>query len=398
MRIDSALYQPDQISQSLQSRAIGFGAQLRRQLTGTYVFSLTAPDMSTADVTLSVGPEVAVHKGAVAQPTFRLLMSEQDFGLLLEGRSDPMTLYTTHRLRVEDGAGTPQPLHAVRKLLQMLLVQWRIDDEAIGAIERHGADPYGNASVDVVSQLSAQDFMQQNGYRGHPVVFRGAAKEWPLVTLSPTDLSRSLGDLTVPLYIKAGAEEPSGQGPIQTAGRTFSTIKLGEFIETVFLRQRKLGDLQGVTPYVTALSVPDEILSLIDSPTYFPAEAFVRPKMWAGPSGTLTPLHRDLIDNFLVQIWGYKHLRLITPTIARELQPVQEDLNPYFEPARIDADTPNFDQFPGCDDVPYIDCVIGPGDMIYLPAGWWHRVRSLEASLSVNFFALNKKPLMLERF
>jgi hypothetical protein len=33
-----------------------------------------------------------------------------------------------------------------------------------------------------------------------------------------------------------------------------------------------------------------------------------------------------------------------------------------------------------------IEVVLGPGDAMYLPSRWWHQVRSLDLSLSVNFW------------
>ena len=50
------------------------------------------------------------------------------------------------------------------------------------------------------------------------------------------------------------------------------------------------------------------------------------------------------------------------------------------------ASPPAYPQFPGFADVPYMDCVLGPGQMLYMPPGWWHYVRSLSTSCSVSFW------------
>ncbi|KLU81409.1 JmjC domain-containing protein 5 [Magnaporthiopsis poae ATCC 64411] len=37
-------------------------------------------------------------------------------------------------------------------------------------------------------------------------------------------------------------------------------------------------------------------------------------------------------------------------------------------------------------DVPFVDCILEPGNMLYIPAGWWHYVRGLSVSFSVSFW------------
>ena len=34
----------------------------------------------------------------------------------------------------------------------------------------------------------------------------------------------------------------------------------------------------------------------------------------------------------------------------------------------------------------YFDCILGPGDTLYIPKGWWHYVRGLSVSFSVSFW------------
>ena len=33
----------------------------------------------------------------------------------------------------------------------------------------------------------------------------------------------------------------------------------------------------------------------------------------------------------------------------------------------------------------YVDMILEPGDMLYLPRGWWHYLRSLSTSISLAF-------------
>ena len=40
----------------------------------------------------------------------------------------------------------------------------------------------------------------------------------------------------------------------------------------------------------------------------------------------------------------------------------------------------------GLEGVEYWECVLGPGDTLVIPIGWWHYVRSLSISFSVSFW------------
>lgn len=43
--------------------------------------------------------------------------------------------------------------------------------------------------------------------------------------------------------------------------------------------------------------------------------------------------------------------------------------------------------WPGISEVPYIECLLGPGEALYIPKGWWHYIRSISATgISVSFW------------
>jgi hypothetical protein len=43
-------------------------------------------------------------------------------------------------------------------------------------------------------------------------------------------------------------------------------------------------------------------------------------------------------------------------------------------------------KFPLLAQAEYSEAILGPGDALYMPAGVWHYVRSLETSLSINYW------------
>ncbi|KAL1900619.1 hypothetical protein Sste5346_002344 [Sporothrix stenoceras] len=121
---------------------------------------------------------------------------------------------------------------------------------------------------------------------------------------------------------------------------------------------------------------------------------------WIGPAGTITPLHTDPHHNLLAQVVGRKYIRLYAPEHTAALEPrgYEEggiDMN---NTSKVDvgvvegwdvveeADEINDDERNRFRDIPYVDCILEPGDTLYIPLGWWHYVRSLRVSFSVSFW------------
>jgi ribosomal protein L16 Arg81 hydroxylase len=46
-------------------------------------------------------------------------------------------------------------------------------------------------------------------------------------------------------------------------------------------------------------------------------------------------------------------------------------------PADLDSANPDIP--------PHIECLIGPGEALFLPVGWWHQVEALDVSISMSF-------------
>ena len=107
----------------------------------------------------------------------------------------------------------------------------------------------------------------------------------------------------------------------------------------------------------------------------------IRPFLWLGGGDDRTPLHFDYEHNLVLQVWGSKHVQLVAPELIRRLRPFGI-ASPASHISRI-----NLSSDPSAlDDIPTLEGVLEAGDLLYLPPFWWHAVRSLEASLSLNWW------------
>lgn len=110
-----------------------------------------------------------------------------------------------------------------------------------------------------------------------------------------------------------------------------------------------------------------------------------RSHLWFGPKGVFTPLHHDLTNNMLIQIYGRKKITLIP---AFQVNNVYNDRHVYSA-----TNFPQVDKkrFPLLDKATTIEFILNPGEAVFIPIGWWHCVEGLDVSMSISFTDFNVK-------
>ncbi len=86
----------------------------------------------------------------------------------------------------------------------------------------------------------------------------------------------------------------------------------------------------------------------------------------------------------VLQVVGRKYVRLYDPQHTPRLYPHPSGM--HTNTSQVDLHCVDEQQFPGFSQVPYIDVVLEPGEMLYMPPKWWHFVQSLTVSFSVSFW------------
>jgi len=101
-------------------------------------------------------------------------------------------------------------------------------------------------------------------------------------------------------------------------------------------------------------------------------------QFFCGIEGGFSPCHYDPQDNMFVQVRGFKRVLLFHPRHTGCLYPWPVH-HPQDRQSRIDFDNPDLECFPGYSELKGrgIEAVIGPGDILHIPPGWYHQIEML---------------------
>lgn len=124
-----------------------------------------------------------------------------------------------------------------------------------------------------------------------------------------------------------------------------------------------------------------ELLNLIGYPEYIGRDRLVAVNLWMG-EGRLR-WHFDRVDNFLAQIHGRKRVRLLPPEELSHLYVFGHQWSAIDEIDRVDLSV-----FPLAGKVRRPEeTVLEKGDMLFIPAAWWHTTASLGSwGASINYW------------
>jgi Cupin-like domain len=206
--------------------------------------------------------------------------------------------------------------------------------------------------------------------QGLPFLMTGIADRWPLASMTVQTLREHYSHLPV-------------------------RARVGDYVNTAFAPDRAMRDMgmreyldlvaagtEGLPPYLGNLELR-ALNRLCHWPAFF--DKMGPPRFWLGPAGTVTPLHCDYDDNVFAQVWGSKRFMLAPPHHDEFLYPREANAILFGSP--FDPEAPDFERFPLARQAAIVECIVNPGDMLYVPAGWFHQVRALTFSLSSNRWA-----------
>lgn len=232
------------------------------------------------------------------------------------------------------------------------------------------------ATVERVHRPDAQTFLERYYASNRPVIITGMLDDWPAMTRWNLDYFQSAyGEHEV--EVQTGRSNDAHYELNSLAHK--QRMRFGDFVDKV----RHAGRSNDF--YMTANndSTNRQALAglwndIVQLPEYLdPANpgGF----LWFGPAGTITPFHHDLTNNFMAQVIGRKRLRLMP---ACELANVYNHRH-CFTP--VDGGAIDLARYPAMAQAQVLECVIEPGEILFLPVGCWHYVEALDISVTMAF-------------
>ena len=243
---------------------------------------------------------------------------------------------------------------------------------------------------DLTTEVFISDYLQKN----RPAVFTGEMRNWKaLETWKPESLGRRFGNEKVQIY-----------GDLF---RLAAISPLSEYFDRYFGRESTRPSSAPYVRWYCHLSeeerVPwaDEVFAQFRDdwarPAFFPSSSFVLPFCDAGGEvdptrdwfpakglfisacGARTRLHVDpwSSDALLCQIYGRKDFVMYDPSQASFLTHAGK---------MVDIESPDLRLFPNFANArPYVQDTLEPGEIVLVPAGWFHHFNSVTDSISLTW-------------
>jgi len=232
--------------------------------------------------------------------------------------------------------------------------------------------------IDRVSGLGKRDFYENFVHRNQPVIITDITRHWKALNDWDFDyFKNNFGG------IQAGTMMLDGEKcDVNTYSETAGGRAEVAAVITALQRGFPYADRVIASPLE---SFPKKIKQDYVIPEYCAGGKFLRSRIYIGPGGVVTPLHQDLPENLYVMVKGKKRIILYPPEDKKYLYPNSLfSRHPNF--SRTDPERPDYQKFPKSKYAQPCVVELCAGEALFIPSFWWHHLRNLEPSISINFW------------
>jgi len=224
-------------------------------------------------------------------------------------------------------------------------------------------------------KLSRKEFFEDYYSPSRPVIITGMMDDWPAMKKWDLDFfATQFGNREI--EVQTGRDANANYEIDREATR----MKFSDLIENI----RTAGPTNDF--YMTAnnesfnkRTLPELWKDIIQIPEYLDGRNRMNGFFWLGPKGTITPFHHDLTNNFMAQVTGRKRV-MIAPSWDIPLMQ-----NHYHVYSQVDGRVTPPNPTPALHQPQILECILSPGEILFLPIGCLHFVEGLDISVTISF-------------
>lgn len=239
-------------------------------------------------------------------------------------------------------------------------------------------------SIPILSNITTESFKKECLNKQIPVNLKGMANDWEAKKKWSIDYFLKLEN-NKQVRLDIGN---IFQGDSDAQKENFKT----------FLEKLKESKLNGsvVKTYLALFDIFEQLPELKNDTDFSVFTKYTKVNYvygWIGPAGTVTGLHSDSVNNLLAQLEGKKIVLLAMPKYTKDIY-VSKKFDLAAKVSSVDINNYDEGKHPKFKNIPFYSVVLEPGDVLFIPRGWWHYVKSLDFSISVNNFGYQLRDML----
>lgn len=242
---------------------------------------------------------------------------------------------------------------------------------------------HASAGVERMDAALLERFWPEFYARNVPLVVTGGMDNWPAMQLwTPGFFQELLRGMEYPL------RETDDEIEYAFVNHKKRVMLVSDYIAALEVEQ-----LEGTSrPYFGNIPLTgpatakwfESIMAHFRFPDVAPDRVGEELRLWIGGSGQKSTIHNDSNHGFNAQVSGRKSFVLYHPGEHQNLYAERISDDTWVSP--VDWEAPDLERYPSFGKAKRMTVTLQPGEMLYIPAFWWHSAKAETTCININMW------------